>query len=95
MLTELELRIQAYLEKNHKGEENVVRSKSIEETFGIKGSDLRRMMNRLRRAAYPICSGANGYYYAAHRKDVEATVAQLNSRIAQMIQARNGLLLVK
>ena len=40
----------------------------------------------------PICSDYYGYYYAANQLEINATIAQLNSRIRSIADARDGLL---
>ena len=80
-----------YLKKNHKGQENAASSKQLEAAFHVNGRELRRTVNRLRCSGYPICSSDAGYFYAARRSEVRATVAQLTGRISQ-IAAAKGLL---
>lgn len=60
--------------------------------FHVKGTELRRAVNRLRCDGYPICSDATGYFYAARQSEVRATVAQLTGRISKIAAATKGLL---
>ena len=53
---------------------------------------LRRAVNRLRCDGHPICSADAGYFYAARRSEVRATVAQLTGRISKIAVAAKGLL---
>jgi prefoldin subunit 5 len=39
-----------------------------------------------------MCSDADGYYYADSIGDIDETIAQLNSRITKISNAKNGLL---
>jgi len=39
----------------------------------------------------PICSGDNGYYYAADRKELLASIGQMTSRIREIAKAKRGL----
>lgn len=81
-----------HLRKYHRGRENAASSKELEVAFHIKGAELRRAVNRLRCDGHPICSDATGYFYAARRSEVKATVAQLTGRISKITAARSGLL---
>ena len=81
-----------YLKKYRRGQENAVSSKELEAAFHVKGTELRRAVNRLRCDGYPICSGETGYFYAARPAEISATIAQLTGRIAKIAAAKNGLL---
>ena len=80
-----------YLEKYHKGYANPVSSKSLEAVFHLKGSEIRRLVNALRCKGIPICSDTDGYFYADNEHEINATIAQLSSRINQIAKARDGL----
>lgn len=80
-----------YLERYHLGERDPASSKKLEAVFHVKGSELRRIINNLRSQSQPICSNATGYFYAANQEEINATVAQLNSRITHIAKARDGL----
>ena len=82
----------AYLKKYHKGQENAASSKELEAAFHVGGTELRRAVNRLRCDGHPICSADAGYFYAARRSEVRATVAQLTGRISKIAAAAKGLL---
>ena len=81
-----------HLKKNHQGQESAASSKELEAAFHIKGTELRRTVNRLRCDGHPICSDATGYFYAARQSEIRATVAQLTGRISKIAAAKNGLL---
>ena len=81
-----------YLERYHKGSANPVSSKTLEAVFHLKGTEVRKLVNSLRCQGQPICSDYYGYYYAANQHELNATVAQLSSRINQISKARDGLL---
>lgn len=83
--------LHTYLMKNHKGRNHAVSSKTLEAVFHIKGAAVRKTVNSLRSDGIPICSDENGYYYAASQSEINATVAQLDSRIEKIFTARNGL----
>ena len=81
-----------YLKKYRRGQESAASSKELEAAFHVKGTELRRAVNRLRCDGWPICSDATGYFYAARRLEVRATVAQLTGRISKIAAAAKGLL---
>ena len=81
-----------HLKKYHRGQERAASSSELEAAFHIQGVELRRAVNRLRCDSYPICSDANGYFYAARQSEIKATVAQLNGRISKVAAAAKGLL---
>ena len=64
----------------------------LEAAFHVGGTELRRVVNRLRCDGHPICSADSGYFYAARRLEVRATVAQLTGRISKIAAAAKGLL---
>ena len=81
-----------YLKKYRRGQENAASSRELEAAFHVKGTELRRAVNRLRCDGYPICSDATGYFYAARQSEVRATVAQLTGRISKIAAATKGVL---
>ena len=81
-----------HLKKYHRGQESAASSKELEAAFHIKGTELRRTVNRLRCDGHPICSDATGYFFAARQSEIRATVAQLTGRISKIAAAKNGLL---
>lgn len=80
-----------YLKMNCRGSDKAVSSKTLEAAFCVKGTEIRKMVNSLRCKGQPICSDFYGYYYAANQHEIDATVAQLNSRIRKIAQAKDGL----
>ena len=80
-----------YLKQYRRGQESAASSKELEAAFHVKGTELRRAVNRLRCSGYPICSDATGYFYAARPSEISATIAQLTGRIAKIAAAKNGL----
>ena len=81
-----------YLKKHRRGQESAASSRELEAAFHVKGTELRRAVNRLRCDGHPICSDATGYIYAARQSEVRATVAQLPGRISKIAAATKGLL---
>ena len=90
--TNIEEALCEYLAKNFRGANNPVSSKTLETVFHVKGTEIRRLVNSLRCKGEPICSDLDGYYYAANQHEINATIAQLSSRIQKIAQARDGLL---
>ena len=80
-----------YLKKYRRGQESAASSRELEAAFHVKGTELRRAVNRLRCNGYPICSNSTGYFYAARQSEIRATIAQLTKRISKITAARNGL----
>jgi len=86
------IKVNRYLSRYHTGTNNAASSKTLEAAFHIRGSELRRIVNKLRCDGFPICSDKNGYYFAACESEIHATVAQLNSRISKISGAKDGML---
>ena len=81
-----------YLKQYRRGQESAASSKELEAAFHVKGTELRRAVNRLRCSGYPICSDATGYFYAARQSEIRATITQLTGRISKIAAATRGLL---
>lgn len=90
--TDMEEAFCEYLAKNFRGANNPVSSKTLEAVFRVKGTEIRRIVNSLRCKGEPICSDMDGYYFADNQYEVNATIAQLSSRIQKIAKARDGLL---
>ena len=75
-----------------KGEENAVTSKFIEAQTGLKGSEIRHLVNISRQDGVPICSGCKGYFVARNEEEITHTVNSFNSRIRKMAKARDGII---
>jgi Mn-dependent DtxR family transcriptional regulator len=73
------------------GKRNAVKQKDICTLLSCKGREVRNMVNSLRREGKPICSGGNGYWYAANSDEVLATIRYLDSRISNLSKAAIGL----
>jgi len=81
-----------YLKENHRGKDNAVHSRELEQRFSIDGRGLRRKINSLRQTGVPICSGDTGYYYADSADDLDDTIGRLNTLARQISSASLGLL---
>lgn len=73
------------------GKKNAVTSRHLENLVGCASPTVRRVVNELRAEGMKICSGKNGYYVARDDKDVSVTIRQMESRIAIMQKAIEGL----
>ena len=63
----------------------------LTEILGIKGIEVRHLVNQLRRDGVPIASSGSGYFYAATEQEVRATIAHLTRRISGIAAAIRGL----
>lgn len=77
------------------GNASRIKSGEISRKLGIEGSTIRALVNELRKDGVPIASDSDGYYIAEKPDELDHTIAQLNSRIHKMIQAREGLKIAK
>ena len=73
------------------GENNRITSADISRQTNLTGATIRRIVNESRANFIPIGSDDNGYFMADNPDELDHTIAQLNSRIHKMIQAREGL----
>lgn len=80
-----------HLERYHLGALCAATSRELERTFSIKGTELRQLVNQLRRAGIPIASNGSGYFYAATEQEVRATIGHLTRRISGIAAAIHGL----
>jgi len=83
-------------EQRGRGPGNSLLSIEIEShlsTFGrdVKGSDVRAMVNYLRRNKYPVGSNADGYFLAINRQELDFTIQHMQERISSIRAALNGL----
>lgn len=68
-----------------------ITSTEISRATNITGSTIRQIINKSRANSIPIASDRNGYFVAETPDELDHTIAQINSRIHKMIQAREGL----
>ena len=57
----------------------------------MSGTDLRKLINKLRRKAVPICSSRDGYFYAKNAGDIVRTIRKLEIMIQGLQAAIDGL----
>ena len=74
-----------------KGKDNRITSTEISQSTALKGATIRRIINNSRANFIPIASDSSGYFIAETPDELDHTIAQINSRIHKMIQAREGL----
>lgn len=71
----------AYLKGAFKGRRRTIKSAELERAMEMSGTDLRKLVNKLRRKSVPICSGADGYFYAKTAGDILRTIRKLKVMI--------------
>lgn len=80
-----------YVKLFHTSRRQSISSKQLDLKFGVKSSQIRKVVNRLRIGVTPICSYEYGYFYAETHAELEETVFQLRSRMKQIVAAEQGL----
>lgn len=80
-----------YIMKHSNGKKHPVCGSQIAKAYEISGWEVRRLINVARCKGDPICSCSSGYYIASDRQEIQKTIDSLDSRIAAMSNARNGL----
>ncbi len=80
-----------YIKEYHTGTSKAVPSAYLQSRFCISSRTVRKLVNQLRNDGNPICSGDNGYYYAADRKELLVSIGQMTSRIREIAKAKRGL----
>ena len=68
-----------------------VGSAELERALGVSSTDLRKIVNRLRRRGIPIASDRNGYFYAQTAGDVYTTIRLLPKMSNGLDAAIQGL----
>ena len=63
----------AYLKGSCSGRKNRIGGTELERTLHVSGTDLRKLVNQLRRKTHPIASDRNGYFYATTAGEVYDT----------------------
>ena len=66
-------------------------SAKIEEGLGLSGSEVRAMVNTLRRKEHPIGSNTHGYYYANNERELRETIQHLTERRNSISAVITGL----
>ena len=86
-----EEKLLSYLKGACAGRQYRVSGAELERVLCISGTDLRKLVNRLRRKGYPIGSDRNGYFYAVTASEIYSTIRQLQSMVAGLEAAIRGL----
>jgi len=73
------------------GRRRAVKGAELERTLDVSGTDLRKLVNRLRRKGVPIGSSREGYFYARTAGDVYSTIRQLRLMVRGLEAAIRGL----
>lgn len=66
--------LKEHLRNNCLGRSHAMKASELEAALHISENELRRQVNRLRRKDVPVCSGPEGYFYAAHAGEVVDTI---------------------
>ena len=83
--------LKEYLKGNCLGRGQAMKAAELEQTLQISENELRRQVNRLRRKNIPICSGSEGYFYAAHAGEVVDTILNLEDMLKGLQDSMSGL----
>ena len=87
-----EEKLRAYRKGACAGRKYRVSGAELEQVLGINGTDLRKLVNRLRRKAVPIASSdRGGYFYAVTAGEVYTTIRQLKAMSSGLEAAIHGL----
>ena len=86
-----EERLLSYLKGACPGRKYRVSGSDLERALNISGTDLRKLVNRLRRQGVPLASDRQGYFYAATAGEVYTTIRQLQQMVNGLQKAIAGL----
>ena len=81
----------AYLKGACPGRRYRVGGTELQRALGLSGTDLRKLVNRLRRRGVPIASDRSGYFYAVTAGEVYGTIRQLKQMARGLEKAIAGL----
>ena len=81
----------AYLKDSCSGRKNRAGGTELERTLHVSGTDLRKLVNQLRRKTHPVASDRSGYFYATNAGEVYDTIRQLKQMVAGLEAAISGL----
>lgn len=82
----------AFLQEHAYGKEHSVTSRTIQDAFKMRGSEVRDAVNKLRCSGFPVCSGPSGYYYARTQREIYNSVNQLLGRATAITAAAKGMM---
>ena len=81
----------AYLKGACSGRRYTVKGAELEQVLHLSGTDLRKLVNRLRQDGVPICSSREGYFYARNAGEIYTTIRSLKDMMYGLSQAVDGL----
>ena len=86
-----EERLLSYLKGACPGRKYRVGGSELERAMSLSGTDLRKLVNRLRRKGVPIASDRQGYFYAVTAGEIYTTIRQLRQMVTGLEKAIAGL----
>jgi biotin operon repressor len=86
-----ETQLADYLRDACSGRANTRTANQIQRALHLSGTDLRKLVHRLRRQGVPIASSRDGYFYAVTAGEVYDTIRQLQGMERGLTAAINGL----
>ena len=90
-------RLEKYVEQvlgmiqRRRGKNDAAKSATIENTTGLKGSEVRAVVHFLRTMEFEIASGGSGYWFAQSATDLDDTIAHLIERRNSIQYVLDGL----
>ena len=85
-------RLSAILKQYHTGMDQSITGKELELKLGIRKDTVQKLVRQLREDGVPICSSADGYFYAETRQELTETAARFNKQITTMMKTQKRLL---
>ncbi|MDE7244104.1 MAG: hypothetical protein K2O18_09030 [Oscillospiraceae bacterium] len=83
--------LKEHLKNNCLGRSHAMKASELEAALHVSENELRRQVNRLRRKNVPVCSGPEGYFYAAHAGEVVDTILNLEEMMKGIQDSMSGL----
>lgn len=80
-----------YLKGACPGRRYTVKGSDLEQVLHLSGTDLRKLVNQLRRDGVPIASSRDGYFYARTAGEIYTTIRQLQTMVRGLEAAIQGL----
>ena len=80
-----------HLKASCAGRKNAQTCEKLEASFHMSGNEVRKMVASLRKKGIPLCSGKEGYFYAASAGEVYATIRELKKMRSGLDEAIAGL----
>lgn len=83
--------IAEFLKAKHCGADKAIKAADLHSCFVLTPRQIRHIVNELRLSGVPICSGNEGYYYAANEEEVEKTQRLMRSQANSMLAAAENM----